>query len=410
MLRKRMDDWGLTQAELADRMNREVEQLTGGFGTFTERTVYNLLSGATAWPQAKTRRALMAVFGCTCEELGFRRPTPGAAETRPELRVKRRTFIVTTGAVAASGSLHRIGVSDLARLQREFDALVADDDRNGGGEALERRSLAFAQRAMDLQKTGSASERIRSGLYQLAAAFTSTAMWAAVDAHRPDQAQRHLERAVTLAGLSGDSAIQYRIWSHAAILALQRKRWPEASAAATVARSAAVVRREPAFASLIHARSAGINATTGDRTAALRSLAFAESAWERTRPDGGLPSWMEFYDRAELDGLSTIAHLRMGNAAQAEAHAHRALSAIRPQLERNRVYYTAYLALAQLGQGDVELACDTAATALSHPSGRTSIVLAEFDATLARTCGDADSARRWREFRRDTERSRKDSR
>ncbi len=44
---------------------------------------------------------------------------------------------------------------------------------------------------------------------------------------------------------------------------------------------------------------------------------------------------------------------------RAEYHLHRALGAIRGDLVRNRTYYTAYLALAQARQGDLELACHT---------------------------------------------------
>jgi hypothetical protein len=52
-----------------------------------------------------------------------------------------------------------------------------------------------------------------------AAAFTSSAVWAAIDGRRFDAAQDHHRRASDLAAMSGDLTIAFRIWSHAGSLA-----------------------------------------------------------------------------------------------------------------------------------------------------------------------------------------------
>ncbi|WP_274559271.1 hypothetical protein [Streptomyces spiramyceticus] len=316
--------------------------------------------------------------------------------------MRRRTFLAASGAALGSvgviSSRPKVGASDLARLQARFDALV-DVDNAGGDMSLESRAAALAEQALDLHRNYSASDRVRSGLYLMAASFTSTAMWAAVDAHHLDEAQRHSERAIALAGLSGDSGIQFRIWSHAAILALQRQDWGEAIAAAAAARSSSITRQDPLFASLAHARSAGVHASAGDRTNALRSLGAAEKAWDRADPREYRPSWMGFYDQAELDGLSAIANLHIGRYAEAEACTHRALAQLRPELRRNRTYYTAQLALAQLLQGDVELACTTAQSAHEDSAGRSANILKKFDLLIHRIAPDARETRSWTEYR-----------
>ncbi|MFJ9590852.1 hypothetical protein [Streptomyces acidicola] len=42
----------------------------------------------------------------------------------------------------------------------------------------------------------------------------STAAFAAIDAKARTRARKHLDRAVTFAGLSGDSETQYHVWNH----------------------------------------------------------------------------------------------------------------------------------------------------------------------------------------------------
>jgi len=88
------------------------------------------------------------------------------------------------------------------------------------------------------------------------------------------------------------------------------------------------------------------------------------------------------YDQAELSGLAGLTHYRLGQVAKAEAHLHQALTRLRPDLRRNRVYYTGYLALAQLGQGEVEQACHTATAISVQAAGRARVVLSEFTRKL----------------------------
>ncbi|MET9693551.1 hypothetical protein ABZY81_34810 [Streptomyces sp. NPDC006514] len=68
---------------------------------------------------------------------------------------------------------------------------------------------------------------------------------------------------------------------------------------------------------------------------------------------------MDFYTRGELDGLTGIAQLRLGQPEDAEFHVHRYLTALRPEQHGNRADYTAQAAMGQLLQGDAELACHT---------------------------------------------------
>ncbi|MFI0975963.1 hypothetical protein ACH4SP_02920 [Streptomyces sp. NPDC021093] len=91
---------------------------------------------------------------------------------------------------------------------------------------------------------------------------------------------------------------------------------------------------------------------------------------------------------------------RLGAHEQSEAHLHSTLSRIRPDFVRNRVYYQAHLALAQLRQGDIEQGCATATSVLpsirsDSLTGRTGEVLATFHSELARLDPRARISGQW---------------
>ncbi|MEU8567734.1 hypothetical protein AB0C51_05080 [Streptomyces pathocidini] len=209
-----------------------------------------------------------------------------------------------------------------------------------------------------------------------------------------------LEKAVTLAGLSGDSKIQHRIWGHASMLAMQRRRYTDAVAAVEAAKNLSVSRRDPLFGSLTYARAAGTYSEAGEPAAALRNLGAAERAFERVDFAEERPSWMGFFDRAELEGLSALVRLDLGDFDVAESHLHRTLSLLRPDMLRNRAYYTAKLSFAQLGQGDVELATATMASVPSISptaanSGRVRKLMDAFGKELGRVASGSSLHREW---------------
>ncbi|MFI9206255.1 hypothetical protein [Streptomyces sp. NPDC053048] len=94
---------------------------------------------------------------------------------------------------------------------------VASDDRHGGTTALETRAATLARQALDLQQRGTATKGVRSRLYGLAVAFTSSAMWAATDGQRLDIAQGGRGRLGSASGLiscaGGPESVRSASWS-----------------------------------------------------------------------------------------------------------------------------------------------------------------------------------------------------
>jgi tetratricopeptide (TPR) repeat protein len=416
-LRHAIAELGVSHAELAHRVNDHTQSLTGRYGTCTERTVHNWVTGKTGWPNARQRAALQAVFGCPAQELGF---TPRGAQ-RPDAPpedqpVRRRTFMMSGPTAAAAAAIpllatrHTIGLSDIDRMRAGLTTLDALDDHQGGHGALERAALAGARQVLDLQQSGSASERVRRRLFALAADFTAVAAWSCIDAREPDRAAQHLDRCATLAGLAQDSTAQLRVWNSIAILANQEKRHGDAVAAGRAAQRTGITRRDPLFASLAHARTAVGLANLGDRQGALRSLGLAGDALNRAG-DQPRSTWMAFYGPAELHALTAIAHDRLGDAEQTESASHRALAILPPRFRRNRALTTARLALAQLHQGDAEHATATASAVFDLMSdaplpARIRTLLGDFYRDLLTLSATAPAAREWADrFRTEWSRS-----
>ncbi len=322
--------------------------------------------------------------------------------------MKRRTLIggiaaaaAAAAAAPATSSPRRIGMSDVERLQSRFSEIIASDHRHGGQLGIEQQAAALADEALNLQNAGSASQRVRSNLYASAAAFRSSAMWAAIDGRRYDDAKAHMREAQSLAEMSGDQAIKFRIWSHAGTMYRHMGRPADALAANDVARNLHLTRRDPLFASLGMARQGAIHGTAQDRTGTRRAFEQAQDALLRADPADYRPVWMlAFYDQAELDSLALSAHLALGDYPTAEYHAHRCLSALRPHMVRSRAITSTRLAHAQLAQGDAEAAT---ATAMKVPAdaatqhARVSRMLQEFGAALRATAPGSTTIRIWTE-------------
>ncbi|MFJ7969650.1 XRE family transcriptional regulator [Streptomyces sp. NPDC096324] len=411
-----MDEHGHSSNSLAEAVNRALEQLTGRTGGLDGSSIRDWKAGRVRWPKSATRRALETVSGLPATALGFvprgRAPSaPAAPQEDPEM--KRRTLVggiavaAAAAAAAAPGTTgtRRIGMSDVDRLQQRFAEVIASDHRYGGQLGIEQHAAILAEEALNLQAAGSATQRVRSSLYGCAAAFRSSAMWAAIDGRRYADAKVHMREAQALAEMSGDQAIKFRIWSHAGAMYRHIGRPTEAFAANDVARGLHITRRDPMFASLGLARQAAIHGTAHDHTGTRRALDQAEDALDRIDPDAHRPVWLlAFYDEAELNSLALSAFLALGDYPAAESHAHRCLTTLRPHMLRSHAITTTRLAHAQLAQGDFEAAT---ATAMRVPAdaatqhARVSRMLQEFGAALRARAPRSSTAQTWTEYTRD---------
>ncbi|WP_234018098.1 MULTISPECIES: helix-turn-helix transcriptional regulator [unclassified Streptomyces] len=359
ILRGRMDELGLTQDELARRMNIALDELGGRPGDVSARTVRNLLNGSTRRPIGRTCAALEAVFGCPVADLGFAPPRTAVQAEGP---VHRRTFLVaatgTVAAVATSPRLTRLGQCDADRFHLEYTELLRDDSRLGGARRVENRAIELTARIQSSLAGGGASDRVQRQMYRLASDAMCLAAFAAIDASAPQRARSHLDKALPLAGLAREGEGMYRVWDHLMLTSSQRENHAEAAAGAEVMKRSSTARRDPLYASLGHMRHANALARLHQPTESLRAMSFAEKAFGRA--DDVRPSaWISFYDWAEYNALASYVWTALGEHERAESCLHHTLAGIPDDMVRNKALYTAHLSLSQARQGEVELAAGT---------------------------------------------------
>ncbi|WP_063781091.1 hypothetical protein [Streptomyces sp. Mg1] len=258
--------------------------------------------------------------------------------------MERRTLITAAvgavvGAVgsppAAAAAPRRIGMSDVARLQQRFTDIIAADHRHGGRTGIEHQARALAGDALRLQQQGAASQRVRASLYAAAAAFWSSAMWAAIDGRRFNDAGNTCGRRRTSRpcpairrSSSGSGLMRDDVPAHEPA--------GDADAANAVARNLGISRRDPMFASLGLARHGAIHAAAGDRRSTGRAFAGAGSTGPGRCGCAHRPVWLTaFYDRAEIHGLALSAYLSLGDWETAESHGYRCLAELRPHMRRS---------------------------------------------------------------------------
>ncbi|GAA3837307.1 helix-turn-helix transcriptional regulator [Streptomyces chiangmaiensis] len=401
VLKGRMEELGLTQEELAGRMNSALAEITGRPGDVSSRTVRNLLNGTSRRPIGRTCAALEKVFGCSVEDLGF--SAPRTMHHPQEDPVRRRTFLSSaTGTAAAVVPLvaqrRTVGMSDVARVAAGVNSLVEADDRHGGHTALEKAAVQGRNKVLELQQRNG-GERVRRALYALAAEYTTIAAWSCIDARNLDQAQKYLNESATFAGLSQDGPTEMRVWVNLSMLAYQRQNWPEALAAAQAAQASSAARRDPFFDSLGRVRVALAYAALGDGRSGLRSLGSAQDTFARAA-ERERPRWTAFYGPAELDHLAAVVQFNSGRHAHAEAMAHRALAKIPADFRRNRALATAQLALAQLHQQEAEQATATATDVFTIMDGdplpgRMRTLIGDFHRGLFGLAPSTSYARNW---------------
>ncbi|MFD4630330.1 XRE family transcriptional regulator [Streptomyces sp. NPDC058473] len=407
VLQGRMDQLGVTQEELAARLNAALHEITGRPGEISSRTVRNLLNGASRRPIGRTCAALERVFGCPVADLGF--SAPNSMQHPPEGPVRRRDFIVsTTGTAAAAVPVVKqrraVGMTDVARASAGMNQLVEADDRQGGHMSLATEALRARRKVLELQQRN-ASERVRRALYAIAAEFTTIAAWSCIDLRDLDAAQMYLHESTTFAGLSQDPPTGMRVWINVAMLAYQRKNWPEQLAAAQAASASPAARRDPFFGSMGRVRLALAYSSLGDPRAAQKALGAAQESLGKAA-ESERPRWTAFYGPAELHHLAAIILNRNGQFAEAEAMAHRALAKIPAEFQRNRALATCQLALTQLRQGEPEQATATAATVFpimngAPMPGRLRTLVGDFHRDLFRMAPSTTYARDWADRMRD---------
>lgn len=374
---------GLTQDELASRINNEIALMFGQSASCSAPQVRRWTSGAVQWPHPQYLLALEMILDKSPLDLGFTPRGKGSMEHLAEVRgailpnydttqrgtVQRRQFMsaVAGAAVAASGHhVHgnHIGVSQVQELQGRVAELHALDGKFGGTDLVRLATHGYNAVSSTLSSC-TYSEQTSRRLYALAGEFATSAGWFAFDSGHQDEAERQYNLALKLALMADDDVLQAHVLIAMALQALQMGNPAECAAISRAALDQKGARRSPLVAALFHSRLGIALAHQSDGRQSARSFTKAESLIQSENSGPPTPPWLTFFGSGELSGLIAQGALALGDYDVAEGSAAASTEAIDSRFARNRFMHTLTQAQAQLGQRDIEKACATTATALS---------------------------------------------
>jgi hypothetical protein len=381
-LAARIAELGLTERELADRLNDAVGDATGVAGKATDRYVRLLVDGTVRWPWPTRRQALETVLGRPILELGFI-PRPKRGHTEPDNRPSRSAAAAPPGP-GEPAAVDLVGVADGRPLTIDLPPLPTgqvgfpDLDRLAGPltqlhDLHGRHGPAGLAPAAARQATRLAgvhnsdmSSHVRAGLYALIGEWWATAAGLAVDAGDEVAAGRYLRHALWQAAIARDPLLDAHVAHVMAARAAQLGEYGEAAAvASTMLRRASGTEAGRWVAVAGHLHAAAANVACGGLPVAQRALDRAldalQAGGEAWRP---APPWLGRLGTWAVDAGRARAALTVGRYDLATEYGGQAVAAVPAGQVWDRVLVLLDLAAACLGQREVEQAADHADVAL----------------------------------------------
>jgi tetratricopeptide (TPR) repeat protein len=223
------------------------------------------------------------------------------------------------------------------------------DDRLGGA-AVQHRVEADLGLALGLLRHGPYARTLETRLLRTAAGLAQLGGWAATDAGRPCTAQRHFLTGLRLADNAQDLPLAASIWAGLSLQAVLAGRPKDGLAAVDAAGSvaAAATRRTRA---MLATRRARAHAGLGDEMACRSALDEAAQLLDAAGTDDD-PSWLYWFDDAELAAQTGTALLDLGLAHEGRPELERALKLQNRAYLRDRAIYSARAASARFRTGD----------------------------------------------------------
>lgn len=290
----------------------------------------------------------------------------------------------------------RLGMSDVRRIRDTTDAFRRLDNTHGGG--LSRRAVVGQLHDVTaLAQQSRASDAVGRELFVAVADLASVAGWMTHDTGRHAEAQHYLLlglQAAKAAGLAGAGIAGHLL----NCLARQANHLGRTTDALELVQAGLYgTRKRPAdrLRAVLATLEARCHASLGDLPAVERSIAVAEHA---LNTDAEVPTWVEWFDRAEYEVTVGVCELiaaeRDADRARRAITGIQAGTALRPkERTRSRAFDRIALARAYVRAGELEGAEAATAEALALfgqvTSTRVTDRLGELDAELAAAAGSS---------------------
>ncbi|MFF7154541.1 hypothetical protein [Streptomyces sp. NPDC008139] len=225
------------------------------------------------------------------------------------------------------------------------------DDRLGGA-AVRHRVEADLRMVRDLLHRGQHERAHGTRLLRVAADLAQLGGWAATDTGRLGAAQRHYLTGLRLAHSAGDRSLAVALWGGLALHAVIAGQ-PRDAVAAAEAGVRAAGGTPPAVRALAASRLSRAHAAVGADGASRRAVSEAERQLDLAERESG-PSWLYWFDAAELAAQTGQSLLDLGHAHEARPLLEQALAMQDASYVRDRCLYSARAATARALTGDLE--------------------------------------------------------
>lgn len=326
LLRAAREAAGLTQGQLAELANAQVEVVTNAPGAMDADYIGKLERGIHRWPNKSYRLALRTVLGIPSDAgLGFfsTRSRVATVVRSPQARiggddVERQSFLrvlagsvaglaltdplrefATAAATTSSSGQRLVGLVEIDQI-RHMARLFASQDHLYGGGLSAQGIVAQLSASADLLDGRFATENVRQQLFAAVADLADTAAGMCFDAGLHSHAERCFRFAVGCATEAGDWGIRAKALSGLANLAVHQRRPDDALSFSEMALVRAD-RLTPVVRSVMHtrhARALGI-AQPGREADCLAAVSQAQDYFAAS--SAGEPEWIAYYDKAHLD-------------------------------------------------------------------------------------------------------------
>ena len=314
----------LTQDQVAELANMQVEQETGKPGAMDADYIGKLERGIHRWPNRHYRAALRRVFGCEADaELGFFSTRCCAATVRQSPwranggdNVKRQIFMRSlTGSVAGlvfsdpikdflggavgSGSQRHVGVADAEQV-RHLARMFASQDHGFTGGLSSHAVVAQLHTSAELLHGRFSQETVRQHFFSAVAELADLAAGMCFDAGLHQQAERCFRLAVACATDAGDWAMRCKALSGLSNLAVHQGRTDDALSFSEMALVRAD-RLTPLVRAVMHTRHARALGLSGSHREADCMTAVHQAEDCFTAKNGDEPDWITYYSPAHLE-------------------------------------------------------------------------------------------------------------
>ncbi|MCA1673426.1 MAG: helix-turn-helix domain-containing protein, partial [Actinobacteria bacterium] len=314
----------LTQGQLAELANTQVEQETGSLGAMDADYIGKLERGIHRWPNRHYRTALRRVLGCQSDtDLGFFSTRSGGAtvgqtpwQANGGDDVERQIFIRALagsmaglafsdpikeflGSAAGTASQRQVGAADVDQV-RHLARMFASQDHGLAGGLSSQAVVAQLHTSAELLYGRFAEEPVRQQYFSAVAELADLAAGMCFDAGTHREAQRCFRLAVACATDAGDWSLRSKALSGLSNLAVHQGRTEDALSFSEMALVRAD-RLTPVVRSVMHTRHARALGLSGGHRQADCMAAIHQAEDYFVASNGDEPDWITYYSPAHLE-------------------------------------------------------------------------------------------------------------